>query len=62
MYPEFFWVSTLLGRGEWELQENFEKDALFYDGTEEWVTLPNTRIFLLFSHDPGQLSAVMRDQ
>ena len=27
---------TLLGGGGGELQENFQKDALFYEGTEKW--------------------------
>ena len=28
--------------GEGELQKNFEKDALFYEGTEEWQKNMNT--------------------
>ena len=31
----FSQVSTLYRVGERELQENFEKDALFYEGTEK---------------------------
>ena len=36
-YPEcfFFRVSTLYRVGEGELQENFEKDALFYEGIQK---------------------------
>ena len=37
VYPEFFfWVSTLYRVGEGEVQENFENDALFKEGTEKW--------------------------
>ena len=36
VYPEFFSEFQLcIGLGEGELQENFEKGALFYEGTEE---------------------------
>ena len=41
MYPEFFsefqlCISFGEGKGEGELQENFKKDVLFYEATEEW--------------------------
>ena len=35
VYPELF-PSFNFGWGEGELQENFEKDALFSEGTEKW--------------------------
>ena len=36
MYPEFFFEFQLcIGWGEGELQENFKKGALFYEGTEK---------------------------
>ena len=36
VYPEFFSEFQLcIGWGEGELQENFEKGALFYEGTEK---------------------------
>ena len=35
VYPEFFSeFQPCIGLGEGELQENFEKGALFYEGTE----------------------------
>ena len=51
VYPEFFRVSTLYrvgereGGGERELQENFEKDALFYKRIQKWQK--NMNIVLL---------------
>ena len=36
VYPEFFSEFQLcIGWGEGELQENFEKDALLYEGSEK---------------------------
>ena len=37
VYPAFFFEFQLcVGWGEGELQENFEKDALFHEGIEKW--------------------------
>ena len=37
MYPEFFpSFNFLYGGGKGELQENFEKDALFYEAAQKW--------------------------
>ena len=39
-----FRVSTLFRVGEGELQENFEKDALFYEGTQKWQKTVNIAV------------------
>ena len=39
-----FRVSTLYRVGEGELQENFEKDALFYEGTQKWQKTVNIAV------------------
>ena len=39
VYPELF--SEYVGRGERELQENIEKNALFYDGTQKLLQIMN---------------------
>ena len=55
VYPEFFPKFQLcIGWGERELQENFEKDALFYEGTEKWQK--NMNIALL---SQGLLSMIV---
>ena len=46
-YPEsriLFRVSTLCRVGEGEMQENFEKDALSYEGTEKWQKNNDTAV------------------
>ena len=40
-FPRFIFV---LGGGEGELQENFKKDALFYEGTQKWQKNINTEL------------------
>ena len=42
----FLRVSTLYRVGEGELRENFEKDALFYEGTHKLRKIMNTAVLL----------------
>ena len=46
MYPEVFKVSTLYRVGERELQDIFENDALFYEGTHKLQEILNTASLL----------------
>ena len=64
-----FQLCTCTGWGEGELQENFEKDALFSEGTEKWQKNMNTavlsqgilsRIFLLKWTGTGFLTKICR--
>ena len=46
-YPEFFPSFNFVKDGGWrkgELQENFEKDPLFYEGTQKWQKNMNTAL------------------
>ena len=60
MYPNFFLrVSTLYRVGEGELRENFENDALFYEGTHKLWKIMNTAVLLrlnnvIFSGQQGK--------
>ena len=40
----FFEFQLCMGWGEGELQENFTKDALFYEGTKKWQKNMNTAV------------------